>query len=337
MKRLAISFIVVLALVVGSVSVVFAAKPVKWPDGGKPQEVIERSNGFPSGQHFNLNLHGRELGWDGTPEPGGKSVYIGLNGDSTIEYVSNKKAKATDLYTIDPLAEPFDEDPARVFLPYKINVGTDEAPQIVDAGGYYVFGRILGSPGKGSSGSSRIMIWPTFVVQTCNSTGVDDDAFGEFRDCVEAGDLALGLITSTGNLYGAAAQEFVRFPDPEPVKGKGISQGVDMSDLLKWSGYVTDNLTLDTDGPEGVPDGYLDEYDVPDEYDLDDPPDGIQQDELINWLEYLESIGEVIHYENEWIFDIADLVIAGQTVTNDGTKLFQIRFYPRETTNFSPS
>lgn len=343
MKRstIIISLVVVLILLLGSVSVALAAKPEKWPDGGKPQEVIERSNGFPSGQHFNLNLHGRELGWDGTPEPGGKSVYVGLSGNSTIEYVSNKKSKATNLYTIDPLAEPFDEDPARVFLPYKINIGDDIKPNIVPAGGYYVFGRILGSPGKGSSGSSRIMIWPTFVVQTCNSTGVDDDAFGEFRDCVEAGDLALGLITSSGNLYDATEQEFVRFPDQEPVKGKGNSKGVDISDLYQWSGYVTDNLTLDTNGPEGVADGYLDEYDVPAEYDQGanggNDNGTIEQFELINWLEYLESIGEVIHYEDEWIFDIADLVIAGQTVTNDGAKLFQIRFYPIETTNFSPA
>jgi len=60
----------------------------------------------------------------------------------------------------------------------------------------------------------------------------------------------------------------------------------------------------------------------------------IDEFELTNWLEYLVSVGDVIYYEDEWIFDIADLVISGQTIINEGTKLFQVRFYPVETTYF---
>ena len=33
-------------------------------------------------------------------------------------------------------------------------------------------------------------------------------------------------------------------------------------------------------------------------------------------------------YIEEWIFNIADVVTTEGEVTNDGTKLFQIRFYP---------
>ena len=46
--------------------------------GGKTPEVIAKSNGFPSGRHFNLNIHGRDLSSDVpcTHEPGGKSVFI---------------------------------------------------------------------------------------------------------------------------------------------------------------------------------------------------------------------------------------------------------------------
>lgn len=151
-----------------------------------------------------------------------------MSSNSTIEYVSNKKSKVTDLYVIDSLNECFDEDPARVFLPYKINIGDESTPNIVDAGGYYIFGRILGSPNKGSEGTSRIIIWPSFIVQTCNMTaGSDETEFGELRDCLDAGaDLELGLITSSGNLYGATEQYFVRFSDPEPVRAKGKTQGV---------------------------------------------------------------------------------------------------------------
>ena len=40
------------------------------------------------------------------------------------------------------------------------------------------------------------------------------------------------------------------------------------------------------------------------------------------------------YFANEWIFNIADLVITEQGLMNDGTKLVQIRFYPVVTTTF---
>ncbi len=331
-----VTIILSILMAVSMVSGVSAAVAAKSPDKGKPLDVITRSNGFPSGPHFNLNVHGKKDGYTGDDSSGGHSVFIGLSGNSTIEYVSNKKSKSTELYAIDKLAEPFDGDPARVYLPYNIS---DDNGDPVSAEGYYVFGRILGTPNNGSNDSaSSILIWPAFIVQSCNSTGADDSTFGTFRDCVSAGDLALGLITTSGNMYTADEEEFVRFTQPEPEKGKGRSKAKEITQLLKWSGYVTDNVSLDTSGPNGEPDGYINEYDVPMSYDGSVPntvPDGvIDQAELINWLEYLVSVGEAIKYTDEWIFDIADLVIAGQTITNDGTKLFQMRFYPVSTTLF---
>jgi hypothetical protein len=35
-----------------------------------------------------------------------------------------------------------------------------------------------------------------------------------------------------------------------------------------------------------------------------------------------------------WIFNIADLVVTEQGLVNDGTKLLQIRFYPKDRTTF---
>jgi len=35
-----------------------------------------------------------------------------------------------------------------------------------------------------------------------------------------------------------------------------------------------------------------------------------------------------------WIFNIADLVVTEQGLVNDGTKLLQIRFYPKDGTTF---
>ena len=185
MKRkrvIGLSLCLILILLLVGISPVMAAKP---ESNGADKNVISLSNGFPSGPHFNLNIHGRELDWNGTPEPGGNSVYVGITGESTIEYVSNKKAKNTDnvsqfeLYTIDPLAECFaGGDPARVYLPYNILV--NDSP--VSAEGYYVFGRILGKPDNGSDGDpSNIMIYPTFVVQSANCTG-DEEAFGDLLE-----------------------------------------------------------------------------------------------------------------------------------------------------------
>jgi hypothetical protein len=35
-------------------------------------------------------------------------------------------------------------------------------------------------------------------------------------------------------------------------------------------------------------------------------------------------------FDAEWILNIAELVVAGGIVENDGTKLLQVRFYPRQ-------
>ena len=37
----------------------------------------------------------------------------------------------------------------------------------------------------------------------------------------------------------------------------------------------------------------------------------------------------------EWVFNVADIVIQEQDFVNDGTRLMQIRFYPRATTVFN--
>jgi len=106
-------------------------------------------------------------------------------------------------------------------------------------------------------------------------------------------------------------------------------------------GYVFP-LGLDING-----DGVVNEADVPSEYDNDDPPDGIQFDELLIWVEettgtdpnnYLVDLWE--YYSDEdpiWIFSIADLVYQNQVFINEGIKNLQIRFYPVAITDFSPT
>ena len=52
----------VVALMVASMATVLAAKP---------QEVIQCSNGYPSGEHFKLNIHGKKADYACVPSPGG--------------------------------------------------------------------------------------------------------------------------------------------------------------------------------------------------------------------------------------------------------------------------
>ncbi len=75
MKRImivAVSVMVVVVLVFGA-SMAMAAKP----DGKNgTKDVIEMSNGFPSGPHFNLNIHGKKTSFVADPtSTGGHSVF----------------------------------------------------------------------------------------------------------------------------------------------------------------------------------------------------------------------------------------------------------------------
>jgi hypothetical protein len=313
MKKL-LALLVVPVLLVVLVAPALAAKPI---------DVQYQSNGFPSGEDPSTY----------TGSPNGNSVIVALNGSSTIEYFSNKKnMNNTELVVLDSLAENFgpDYDPAQVYLPYNIVDGSDNT--IKPAGGYYVYGRILGSPNKGSEGPSKIILTKNFIVDAANSANETTDGW-PFGFDPDEDLLGLGVVTTNGNLYVPSIDgTFERFDPPtDPYeKGKGNKQGkskaVDISDLFKWTGYVSDNLSLDLNG-----NGYLDVGDVP----VDQNGDTIiDETDLGIWLDYLVSIGEAVKYEGAWIFDIADMVISGQTIVNDGTKNFQIRFYPVATTVF---
>jgi hypothetical protein len=317
MKRitlLALALTVIAAMVFGISSALAA----------KPQNVIEKSNGFPSGEHFNLNIHGKADNFVCNVEPGGGSVFVDQYGNATIQYVVNKKSSVGNLTVLDPCA--VDGGTATVQLPY-------------EAQGYYVFARILGKPNNGKSGNeSSIILYPNVVKQACNDDPLNPDPdFGNYTSCDDAL-WALGLIVGS-NVYGAEPQGFVRF-DPAATPGKGNSRGTDITPLFTYSGWVIGNTTIDTSGPGGVPDGIINEYDVPIEYDLaingGNENGIIDPAELENWLTDQAALGNATYYANEWIFNIADLVVTGQPIKNDGTKLLQIRFYPVDTTEFIP-
>ena len=360
MKRrivLVVTALILVALLVG-VSAVMAAKP---QNSGSGKDVIALSNGFPSGQHFNLNIHGKD------PETfvcnetaGGRSVFVAEYGASTIQYVSNKKASVYELTVLDPCAMPElygGDGVAKVQLPYQVLV--DETP--TPAGGYYVFARILAKPNNSKiEPSSNIILYPNTVVEACNDVDPANPEFPNYTECPDNPELMLGLIVGQ-NLYVPDPDEQVlrRFENPTAT-GRGKSLAVDITRLFTYTGWVVDARLDFGDSSNGCngtmadpdPDGEIDECDLPDNaWDIitsagvdpnlyDDHPLFGNNNDLLDtieeWLAYNADLDPPMawYFANHWIFDIADLVITEQGLVNDGTKLVQIRFYPVVTTTF---
>lgn len=339
MKNKIVTSLLAGVFVFGLFGMVQAAKP---QDSGSGKDVIAMSNGFPSGLHFNLNIHGKDNDYNCNQTTGGNSVFIPLYGPSEIQYVSNKKSNVTQLMVIDSCSNDFvispDDDPIKVFLPQKVQSGETQAP--IDPDGYYVFARILAKPNNGQNSEcdgvncSNIILYPNSVVEACNDSGADSETFGEYTNC--DGDLALGLIVGD-NLYVAnpSEEQYVRF-DPTSDGGKGRSKATDITRFFTYTGWVVDE-TLDI-----TPDGTIDINDVPiadygeglagENHDFDNDGDE-DADDVEAWLTSLQGISAWYIYE-EWILNIADLVVTEQGLVNDGTKLLQIRFYPVSTTEY---
>jgi len=66
--------------------------------------------------------------------------------------------------------------------------------------------------------------------------------------------------------------------------------------------------------------------------------DGIDPISLVEWQAFQYTLGHAQYFDAAWIFDIADLVVTAQGITNDGAGLVQIRFYPKnpELTTYNP-
>jgi hypothetical protein len=284
---------------------------------GKRLDVMVMSNGYPSGPHYNLNIHGKDtttFSCDITNP--GSSVFISEYGTSTIEYVSNKRAFITGLTVLDACAEAFDGNPVRVQLPYETE-------------GYYVFARLRGKPqnSQNPGDPSHVILTPNPVLKVCDDPGNPD--FPDYTEC-DGSLWTLGMVTTEG-VYKTTQTGFYRFDATNESKGKGKGKGnakaTDITGLFQWTGYVC-QASLDISC-----DGVLNADDVPDTYDTDE--NGISQDELDAWLADQEALGLCTYYENRYIWDIADLVIQSQEVVNDGAKLLKIRWYPVKTTDFN--
>jgi hypothetical protein len=322
-----VAVLLAVTLAVGG-SIAMAAKP---PHAGEGNQLVPRPNGFPAGPHFNLNIHGKKAGYMCNETPGGGSVFVDEYGPATIQYVTNKKSSVTSLTVLDPCA--VNDGKAKVQIPY-------------EADGYFVFGRILGKPNHGQNGNaSSVILYPNVVIQACNDTGYNTSAFANLTSCNNPL-LALGFILRN-QVYLVENETYVRF-DPGVTKGKGKSKATDITALFTYVGWVV-HPDLDISGPNGTPDGVIDEYDIPeDDYDNNNATapnrdynnDGfIDAVDVEDWLTDMAALDPPMAWyfseeDGMWIFNIADLVVTEQGLVNDGTKLLQIRFYPKDGTTF---
>jgi hypothetical protein len=322
MKKV-IFIILAVVLVLALPTAALADKPSKPPHSGEGNQLIPRPNGFPAGPHYNLNIHGKKADFACNDTPGGGSVFVDEYGPATIQYVSNRKGSLTELMVLDPCA--VDNGVAKVQLPY-------------EADGYYVFGRILGKPDNSSNkgDASSVILYPNVVVQACNDT--DDPDFGDWTSCPDDSLLALGLIVHD-QVYVAENETYVRF-EPGVTKGKGKSKATDITALFTYVGWIV-HPDLDISAPYGEitqDDVPVDAYNtIPGTQPYDS--DGNSFIDVEEWLTYqADQTPPMAWYfslgDGMWIFNIADLVVTGQELVNDGTKLLQIRFYPKNGTTF---
>ena len=200
---------------------------------GKPQNVIDWSNGFPSGPHWNLNIHGKKLHTDVEQQPGcdntegtgpyGASVFLPLNtteaieqfpeygplGTDTIEkinFISNKRSSVTDLTVLDPCGAPFGNVTENNIDEILVQYPTDMEAQ--------VYWRILGNHGGGPNKDiSEATISHPALLDTCDflPTEYTDGSTVQWfdPDCTdcEEGDSNSGSQSLTSFLNGTEMYE----------------------------------------------------------------------------------------------------------------------------------
>jgi hypothetical protein len=248
-------------------------------------------NGYPSGDHYNLNILGKKDGFtceEQVDELGnpvyGNVVFVPLNGNNIqIQMQSgkgNKAAAIPTLQAIDPCSASIDGDAAIIQIP-KNDLG------------YRVYARALGKP----TNSPTMLITPKLIA-------VEDESGNDL--------VYLGLVTSTGfqTPYSAFSRK------------KGQSTARDITGLFEWSGsvcyfsstYCTTGCTAATlCCTPGLTAGT---------YTSCVPKVDLCLAGTVEVAAFCSS------YTDEWVFNIGDFVTYLWDMENEGVKNLQVRFYP---------
>jgi hypothetical protein len=284
-------------------------------EAGKPTDSNGDylGNGYPSGPHFNLNIHskdastfvcpGIEYDEDGNPLYGnvinipddGRGVEILMESGSK----GPKNAPATATLEVTDPCTGFDNrtDPATFRLP-------------ANAEGYAVYIKLTGKPTDE----------PSFWIENWGLKYVQDECGNDL--------LLLGLVTTDGFAQMPVAGEPMEF-----IRTKGKSKAVPITDLFMWQGSVcyfedpggsdstwTECCSMaDVDG-----DGVLDVYNACGLWETD--PDPVTGEPVCLHFEVPVYCSD--YTEDTWVFNIADFVGYFWNVSTDGVKNVKLRFYP---------
>lgn len=331
---------------------------------GKSKDVQMNSNGLPSGPHINLNIHGRDLGWNGCQDVEGpptsddndlgNNVNAPIDGTGNILFVSNQKSTNSNMTVWDNCTENVnnsDTDPAKVQIP-------------PNEDGWYVYWR-MHAGNNNNQELADVTFSPNLnLLAMCNDNSTNNIInFSEFNDCQDMNDdliMPIAQVHSDG-IFSSDGEQIKKWD--QVGKGKNRQLAADVTDLFMWSGNVC-NANLDftgdssisladfdvTNSTGGMPDGVVNATDfdalINDNLISGDFTDGadimIQIDadnsEAIEdgdeFTSLLELINECLVFEDPiWIFNAADIVEYGLEYDNNGSKLTQLRFYNASATN----
>jgi len=258
------------------------------------QEPPLNPNGFPSGDHYNLNLIGKksdfnkdDLGCGVDPLAYGNVVFVPEWGQGDIWLNSGKKATATTLQVTDSCVTAFDGDAAELNLP-------------ANANGYWVYARALGKLDKSGDPYDPTR-WMLLTPQLVTYSYQNED---------------LSWLGGLGTSSGWA------FDGHKVTRTKGKHPAIKISDLFTFTGYVCYN----TD-----PGGYALKGMCVKDTNADTIPDVMVEPGVNDACPDGYTLTQVYcqYHDSEWIFNIADLVNYFWQVDSHGSKLVQIRFYPR--------
>jgi hypothetical protein len=316
MKKTTTCLLSLIALIFFTIGTAYAVKP--GVEGGI------NPNGFPSGPHYNLNIHGKKADFtaseqkyyfeitsgslndyaigqlvetcpDGyecsltTTPIYGNSIFVPENGIGIEIFMeSGKVGGKGNKASVLPQNELWAIDPYAVF-------DGDGAVIQLPPGEYDVYARALAKP----TDKPNLTVSPELI-------SIEDEIGNDL--------LYLGLVTDNG--FTTPSETFTR--------NKGKTKAVPITGLFEWTGDV---CYFDDPGEGSVQSSKCcSDTDNDGVYDICDDSDQ-ETCETSDFGEYVEVY--CTEYNSEWIFNIGDFASYLWKTENNGLKLLQIRFYPR--------
>jgi hypothetical protein len=359
MKKLIMNSLVLCSMMFFVAGSAFAVKPTA--EGYPPVNP----NGFPAGEHFNLNIHGKKADFN-CPDPfdgfcGGvdHTGDFGTCEDTDGDGVGDTWKYSNSLFIPEGTVDnPVDgitilmetgksggrgkknedlvlQNSLVVKDPCSFGANDPAVYQLPPAkNGYWVFWRALAKPGHPGDPETDPYL-------TISDFGVNFFEDGDGNKLYYAGTVGPSSVSSTTN--GTTTI----------TRTKGQSRAVNITSLFTFTGdicyieptdcpgYVDEAnpgdcfttflccADLDSDGAYDVcelrEDSEFDDNEVVDEFDPCIDRD-LDNDMIVDDLE--EKIGTCKTYTDEPIFNLADFMQFFMNVDNNGLKLLQLRFYP---------